>query len=84
MGVGGAGVGAARGGVGQADGSLDRTHEGRGRGLPLVAALAELHGAGLKLDSEPGVGTTATVVFPARRTIAGPASADRRTRQSVA
>ena len=69
---------------GQVDGSLDRKHEGTGLGLPLVASLAELHGAVLKLDSEPGVGTTATVVFPARRTIAGPASADRQTRQSVA
>ncbi len=54
---------------GQVDGSLDRMHEGTGLGLPLVASLTELHGAVFKLDSQPGVGTTATVAFPTRRTL---------------
>ncbi len=68
---------------GQIDGSLDRKHEGTGLGLPLVASLAELHGAVLKLDSEPGVGTTAAVVFPARRTVTGPAHAAQKTERAA-
>jgi signal transduction histidine kinase len=64
---------------GQVDGSLDRKHEGTGLGLPLVASLVELHGAVFKLDSEPSVGTCATVIFPSRRTLAGPASVARTT-----
>jgi signal transduction histidine kinase len=42
-------------------------YAGAGLGLPLVAALAELHGGHLRLDSELGKGTTATVVLPAQR-----------------
>jgi PAS domain S-box-containing protein len=57
---------------GQVDASLDRKHEGTGLGLPLVTALAELHGAVFKLDSTPGVGTEASVTFPSRRTIGAP------------
>jgi PAS domain S-box-containing protein len=57
---------------GQVDGSLDRKHEGTGLGLPLVVSLAELHGAVFKLDSTPGAGTTATVIFPSRRTLRAP------------
>ena len=51
---------------------LDRRHEGTGLGLTLVVALAELHGAVFKLDSKPGAGTRASVIFPSRRTIGGP------------
>jgi PAS domain S-box-containing protein len=57
---------------GQVDASLDRKHEGTGLGLPLVAALAELHGAVFKLNSTPGVGTEASVTFPSRRSIGAP------------
>ena len=53
----------------QIDAKLDRRYEGTGLGLPLVVALAELHGAVFKLDSSPGVGTVASVIFPSRRTI---------------
>jgi signal transduction histidine kinase len=54
----------------QIDGSLSRSHPGTGLGLSLVKAMTELHGARLLLASEPGRGTTATVVFPADRVIA--------------
>ncbi|MDH3912135.1 MAG: ATP-binding protein, partial [Rhodospirillales bacterium] len=45
-------------------------YPGAGLGLPLVAALAELHGGELHLDSELGKGTTATVTLPAQRVAA--------------
>jgi signal transduction histidine kinase len=54
----------------QIDSSLSRSHPGTGLGLSLVKAMTELHGARLLLASEPGRGTTATVVFPADRVIA--------------
>jgi signal transduction histidine kinase len=57
---------------GQVEASLSRKHEGTGLGLPLVVALAELHGAVFKLDSSPGVGTKVRVTFPSRRTIGAP------------
>jgi signal transduction histidine kinase len=52
---------------GQVQGAMTRDHEGTGLGLPLVASLAKLHGGGLELTSEIGVGTTATVWFPKER-----------------
>ncbi len=57
---------------GQVDSTLGRRHEGSGLGLPLTKALVELHGGSLDLQSQPGVGTTATARFPAER-IRGPA-----------
>ena len=53
----------------QGDGSLTRTHDGAGLGLPLSKSLAELHGAELTMESKLGVGTIVTVVFPTERTI---------------
>jgi len=51
-------------------GQLDtRKHQGAGLGLPLAQHLVELHGGTLKIASEPGVGTTVTVHFPARRIV---------------
>ena len=46
-----------------------RSYQGIGLGLPLARSLVELHGGSLTLHSEIGVGTAATLVFPAARTI---------------
>ena len=44
-----------------------RGQEGVGLGLTIVRSLAELHGATFELNSELGVGTTASVRFPPER-----------------
>lgn len=54
---------------GQIDGDLNRKYEGTGLGLPLAKSLIELHGGYLDLQSEVGVGTTATVRLPASRIV---------------
>jgi signal transduction histidine kinase len=46
-----------------------RSYQGIGLGLPLTRSLARLHGGTLTLDSEVGVGTVATLTFPADRVI---------------
>jgi len=43
--------------------------EGTGLGLPLVKTLADLHGAAIEIESEPGVGTRMFVIFPPQRTV---------------
>ncbi|MFQ5959385.1 MAG: PAS domain-containing sensor histidine kinase [Alphaproteobacteria bacterium] len=53
----------------QVDGTLNRKYEGAGLGLPLTKALVEMHGGSLGLDSEPGVGTVATIRFPPQRVV---------------
>jgi signal transduction histidine kinase len=53
----------------QIDSDLSRKYDGTGLGLPLVKGLTELHGGVLNLQSEVGVGTTATVRFPAERIV---------------
>ena len=57
---------------GQVKNALRQRHEGSGLGLPLTKALAELHAGSLDLRSEPGVGTTVTLRFPAERVVALP------------
>ena len=52
---------------GQVDSRLQRKYEGTGLGLPMVKALASLHGAALEIESEAGVGTTVSVRFPVWR-----------------
>jgi PAS domain S-box-containing protein len=52
---------------GQVTGPWTRQHAGTGLGLPLAIGLTELHGGTLKVQSIKGVGTTATVAFPATR-----------------
>lgn len=46
-----------------------RRTEGTGLGLPIVKRLAERHGGRLELTSEAEVGTTAILIFPARRSL---------------
>ena len=48
----------------QVESAYTRHYEGAGLGLPLVKSLIELHGGALELESEPGIGTTATLRFP--------------------
>jgi len=52
---------------GQIDSALSRRHSGTGLGLPLTKRLVEAHGARLDLQSQVGVGTVATIEFPASR-----------------
>ncbi|MDH3231823.1 MAG: PAS domain-containing protein, partial [Alphaproteobacteria bacterium] len=66
---------------GQADCDLNRRYDGIGLGIPLAANLARLHGAQLTAESEIGLGTTITLVFPRRRTLekrTGPAAPPQR------
>jgi signal transduction histidine kinase len=52
---------------GQVEGSLSRTHEGTGLGLPLSRAMADLHGGALSIESVVGAGTTVRVRLPKER-----------------
>ncbi len=54
---------------GQVDGSLTRTHEGSGLGLPLTMGLVEAHGGTMSVESEPEKGTRVTVTFPSERVV---------------
>lgn len=49
--------------------SAKLSHGGTGLGLSLSKKLVELHGANMFINSELGVGTTVTIMFPAIRTI---------------
>jgi len=51
----------------QAGADINNKTEGTGLGLPIVKALAELHAADFQLSSDVGIGTTATLIFPADR-----------------
>ena len=53
---------------GKIDGTLSRTYEGTGLGLPLTKALTELHGGLLEIQSVVDQGTTVRVRFPPART----------------
>ena len=53
----------------QADASISRRFGGSGLGLAICQKLLALHGATLTLDSAPGCGTTARVVFPVERIV---------------
>ncbi|NQV83646.1 MAG: PAS-domain containing protein [Rhodospirillales bacterium] len=62
-------IGIAMSDFGQVDGSLSRKFEGSGLGLPLSKKLTEAQGGELVIESEPGVGTVVTVLFPESRII---------------
>jgi signal transduction histidine kinase len=44
-------------------------NEGSGLGLPLTLKLVEAQGCSLLIESKPGVGTVASVVFPADKIV---------------
>ena len=52
---------------GQVDSEHKRSKSGTGLGLTLVKSLIELHGGELEIVSQKGIGTTATLIFPAKR-----------------
>ena len=52
---------------GQNDSSHSRVESGAGLGLTLAKSLMGLHDGELELFSQKGIGTTATIIFPARR-----------------
>ena len=54
---------------GQVDSSMTRKHAGTGLGLPLVKSLVELHGGTLRIDSEPGKGTSVSFTLPPERIV---------------
>ena len=56
---------------GQVDGALQRERKGTGLGLPLAKALAEANKAQFNISSEPDHGTTAELIFPPARVLAG-------------
>ncbi len=51
----------------QIDGTLTRTYEGTGLGLPLARRLTELHGGELTIESARGEGTSVFVDLPLER-----------------
>ncbi|MCB9991268.1 MAG: PAS domain-containing sensor histidine kinase [Rhodospirillales bacterium] len=54
---------------GQVETALNRSDSGAGLGLTLVESLMKLHEGRLELFSQKGIGTTATVIFPAKRIV---------------
>lgn len=59
-----------------------RGTKGSGLGLSLAFSLAKLHGGALKLKSEPGEGTIATLTLPVRKSLAAFESAAARMRST--
>jgi signal transduction histidine kinase len=53
----------------QVESSLSRSHNGTGLGLPLTAAMMELHGGMIEIDSEIDRGTAVTIRFPPERLV---------------
>jgi signal transduction histidine kinase len=61
---------------GQLDNPYTRSHQGTGLGLPMVKALAELHGGRFTIDSELERGTAVTIWLPNEPVIHPEASID--------
>lgn len=51
----------------QVDQGITRKYDGAGLGLPLSLELMKMHGGDIAIQSEPGKGTTVTLIFPAER-----------------
>jgi signal transduction histidine kinase len=49
----------------QVDGRLTRRYDGAGLGLSIAKKLIDLHGGSIQIQSNPGVGTSVTLNFPA-------------------
>lgn len=56
---------------GQLETEHSRNKSGTGLGLTLVKSLIELHGGELEFISQKGIGTTVTLIFPAKRVTQG-------------
>ena len=54
---------------GQVQNNLNRDRQGTGLGIPLVRRFINLHGGELEVESAPGKGTAAHLVFPPDRVI---------------
>jgi len=52
---------------GQVNAAHSKSESGTGLGLTLVQSLMTLHGGTFELFSQKGIGTTATLIFPAKR-----------------
>jgi two-component system, cell cycle sensor histidine kinase PleC len=52
--------------------AVKKAVDGAGLGLPIVKGLITMHGGSFVLRSKPGLGTEATVIFPAARVMSGP------------
>ncbi|HEX9447145.1 MAG TPA: HAMP domain-containing sensor histidine kinase, partial [Dongiaceae bacterium] len=61
---------------GQLDNPYTRSHQGTGLGLPMVKALAEMHGGRFSIDSEPDHGTAVTIWLPSDPVIRPDLTAD--------
>jgi len=53
----------------QVDDDIGRRHGGAGIGLALTKKLMELHGGHVEIESTPGIGTTASLLFPQSRIV---------------
>ena len=53
----------------QVHSGLSRPYEGAGLGLPLSAALLDMHDAQMNIESSEGAGTVVTILFPPERTL---------------
>ena len=54
---------------GQVDGTFSRKHSGAGLGLFISRRLVELHDGTLSISSQPGAGTSVTLMFPNKRIV---------------
>jgi signal transduction histidine kinase len=55
----------------QIDSGLTRRYEGSGLGLAIVKGLIERHGGSIAIDSEPGVGSRVSLIFPGQLAVSG-------------